>query len=86
MSSDLYHHKEPRALTNRERARLQTFPDDFVFQGSNTEVRRQIGNAVPPIGIYPFASRISDVLNGITSKYNPEKCIKEIKINDNKKI
>jgi DNA (cytosine-5)-methyltransferase 1 len=38
---------EPRALTNRERARLQTFPDDFVFEGSKESVRKQIGMAVP---------------------------------------
>lgn len=43
----MYHWKEPRALTNREKARLQTFPDDFVFVGNNTEVRKQIGMAVP---------------------------------------
>lgn len=43
-----YHWKEPRALTNRERARIQTFPDDFVFEGSHGDVRRQIGMSVPP--------------------------------------
>lgn len=50
-----YHYPEPRPLTNRERARLQTFPDDFVFFGSNAEVRRQIGNAVPPEGVRSVA-------------------------------
>lgn len=44
----VYHWSEPRALTNRERARLQTFPDDFVFEGSKESVRKQIGMAVPP--------------------------------------
>lgn len=34
-------------MTNRERARLQTFPDDFVFLGSKESVRKQIGMAVP---------------------------------------
>ena len=43
----VYHWSEPRALTNRERARLQTFPDDFVFYGSKESVRKQIGMAVP---------------------------------------
>ena len=43
----VYHWKESRALTNRERARLQTFPDDFVFCGSKESVRKQIGMAVP---------------------------------------
>ena len=43
-----YHWSENRALTNRERARLQTFPDDFYFEGSKDSVRRQIGMAVPP--------------------------------------
>ena len=46
----MYHWKENRALTNRERARLQTFPDTFVFEGGATEIRKQIGMAVPPIG------------------------------------
>lgn len=46
----VYHYEEPRALTNRERARLQTFPDDFVFEGTKESVRRQIGMAVPVRG------------------------------------
>lgn len=46
----VYHWSEPRALTNRERARLQTFPDDFVFYGSKESVRAQIGMAVPVDG------------------------------------
>jgi DNA (cytosine-5)-methyltransferase 1 len=44
----VYHWEKPRALTNRERARLQTFPDNFVFEGSKESVRRQIGMGVPP--------------------------------------
>lgn len=43
----IYHWQEPRALTNRERARLQTFPDTYIFQGSKESVRKQIGMAVP---------------------------------------
>jgi DNA (cytosine-5)-methyltransferase 1 len=43
-----YHYAENRALTNRERARLQSFPDSFVFNGSKESVRKQIGMAVPP--------------------------------------
>ncbi|GAB7140323.1 DNA cytosine methyltransferase [Deferribacterales bacterium RsTz2092] len=47
----VYHFKENRALTNRERARLQTFTDNFIFLGSKESVRKQIGMAVPPSGI-----------------------------------
>ena len=43
----VYHFKEPRALTNRERARLQTFEDSYKFEGGKESVRRQIGMAVP---------------------------------------
>lgn len=46
----IYHWEEPRALTNRERARLQTFPDSYVFEGSKEQVRKQIGMAVPVEG------------------------------------
>lgn len=53
-----YHYKEPRPLTNRERARLFGYPDNFIFDGTITEVRKQIGNSVPPLGILPFAQQI----------------------------
>ncbi len=75
-----YHFKEHRPLTNRERARLQSFPDDYNFQGNTTEVRRQIGNAVPPVGIYPFAERIACLLKGETPQYNQNNCINEYNV------
>lgn len=43
----IYHWSDDRALTNRERARLQTFRDDYKFIGSKESVRKQIGMAVP---------------------------------------
>jgi len=42
-----YHWKEPRALTNRERARIQSFPDNFIFEGPKENVRRQVGFLLP---------------------------------------
>ncbi len=43
------HYKEPRCLTPRELARLQSFGDEFRFTGSKSDVLKQIGNAVPPL-------------------------------------
>ena len=53
-----YHYEEPRPLTNRERARLFGYPDDFEFMGSIAEVRKQIGNSVPP----PAAAALAKAL------------------------
>jgi DNA (cytosine-5)-methyltransferase 1 len=48
----VYHWSEPRALTNRERAAIQTFPRSYAFHGSKESVRKQVGMAVPPKGAY----------------------------------
>ena len=69
----MYHWKEPRALTNRERARLQTFPDSFVFHGGKESVRKQIGMAVPPLGAREIFSALLDQLQH--RKVRPVKCL-----------
>lgn len=61
----IYHYAEPRALTNRERARLQTFPDDYVFEGSKESVRKQIGMAVPQKGARVIFEAILKTFAGI---------------------
>jgi DNA (cytosine-5)-methyltransferase 1 len=47
-SQNNVHPRDTRAITIREAARLQTFPDDFKFENSISSIRKQIGNAVPP--------------------------------------
>lgn len=53
--SEFLHPTEHRPLTIRECARLQTFPDDFVFAGTASEQMQLIGNAVPPLLAKYFA-------------------------------
>ncbi|MEM4552562.1 MAG: DNA cytosine methyltransferase [Thermosphaera sp.] len=62
-----YHYERKRSmLTNRERARLQSFPDDFLFTGTWSEVRAQIGEAVPPIVTKRIAEIVANILNMIS--------------------
>ncbi len=75
-----YHYPENRPLTNRERARIQSFPDDFVFYGSTTEVRRQIGNAVPPVGVHAIAEALKPLFLGKYEKVDLKERLEEYKL------
>lgn len=57
-----FHYELPRRLTIRECARLQTFPDSFIFPHAATTNIRQIGNAVPPVLAHAVATSISEFL------------------------
>lgn len=51
-----------RSITVREAARLQTFDDDYIFDGSNVETYKMIGNAVPPKFARKLADAVADIL------------------------
>jgi DNA (cytosine-5)-methyltransferase 1 len=57
------HPDQHRPITHREAARIQSFPDDFVFRGSKTDIARQIGNAVPPLLAKAVAHEVARCLN-----------------------
>ncbi len=69
-----YHWEENRALSNREKARLQTFPDDFVFSGGKSSVRKQVGMAVPPYASKQVFTCLLGVLAGASSVELPSSC------------
>lgn len=57
-----FHYKWNRVPTIREDARLQSFPDDFVFLGNKTQQNRQVGNAVPPLLGYALGNAVKSII------------------------
>jgi DNA (cytosine-5)-methyltransferase 1 len=64
------HYSRPGQITVREAARLQSFPDDWIFKGSKTAQGRQVGNAVPPALAEAIARHVVAILDG-SSVYSP---------------
>ncbi len=57
-----FHYALPRRISMREAARIQSFPDDFIFDAKLRETERQIGNAVPPVLAWHVANAVRNYL------------------------
>jgi DNA (cytosine-5)-methyltransferase 1 len=57
-----FHYEQERAFTVREAARLQSFPDHFVFTGTQAQQFAQVGNAVPPLLANAIGLAIKSIL------------------------
>lgn len=67
-----FHYKENRIPSVRENARLQSFPDDFIFYGNKQQQYKQVGNAVPPLLGYALAEKIAEVLDSAPKGENED--------------
>lgn len=56
-----------RRFTPREAARIQSFPDSFVFAGSEADAYRQIGNAIPPVMFWHIAKAVAELLDSLSN-------------------
>jgi len=94
LPDDLIHYAEPRVLSVRELARLQSFPDSFIFKGKSTTggaKRRveapqysQVGNAVPPLMARAVGRLVRSLLECTAESSNPDKA--ELKSGDSTKV
>jgi len=57
-----FHYSLPRRISMREAARIQSFPDNFIFDSKLRETERQVGNAVPPVLAWHIAKSVADCL------------------------
>lgn len=64
-----FHYRLPRRISMREAARIQSFPDDFIFHAKLRETERMIGNAVPPV----FAWHIANAVLKVLEQQQPQK-------------
>lgn len=70
---NIFHYELNRIPTVREDARIQSFPDDFVFTGTKTQQSRQVGNAVPPLLGYALGKALAEIIEGSEGEKNATK-------------
>lgn len=70
-----FHYKLPRRLTVRECARVQTFPDEFVFPYTTQRNLTLIGNAVPPVLAHAVAKSVARFISAIDNGENDSRCV-----------
>lgn len=67
-----FHYSLPRRISMREAARIQSFPDTFLFQSGLRETERQVGNAVPPVFAWHVACSVLRCFHPSTGKHIPQ--------------